>query len=145
MLGREEMKKIDRGITMINHTQAKAMRKLSNVLFQVGVTTIIAKFLILDITIDRDVPIVVGRGFLYNIGSILNTLDRLFSTFNGVCHQTFRAARFDVQRTTGLDNYEMDEKEMSWNSERELNLLDLDTTMLRDLIDSDGNLNPKDP
>nr|GFB44461.1 hypothetical protein [Tanacetum cinerariifolium] len=31
-LGREEMKQIDRGITMINHTYAKAMRKLSNVL-----------------------------------------------------------------------------------------------------------------
>ncbi|GJX16880.1 gag protease polyprotein [Tanacetum coccineum] len=51
-LGREEMKKIDRGITMINHTQAEAMGKLSNVLCQVGVTTIIAKFLILDIPID---------------------------------------------------------------------------------------------
>ncbi|GKD74268.1 hypothetical protein Tco_1332550 [Tanacetum coccineum] len=36
-LGREEMKKIDRGITMINHTQAEAMEKLSNVLCQVGV------------------------------------------------------------------------------------------------------------
>nr|GEX71627.1 hypothetical protein [Tanacetum cinerariifolium] len=34
--GREEMKKIDRGITMINHTQAKAMGKLSDVLCQVG-------------------------------------------------------------------------------------------------------------
>ncbi|GKB10661.1 hypothetical protein Tco_0844584 [Tanacetum coccineum] len=31
---------------------------------QVGVTTLIAKFLILDILIDRDSPIVVGRGFL---------------------------------------------------------------------------------
>nr|GEU75598.1 hypothetical protein [Tanacetum cinerariifolium] len=57
-LGREEMKKIDRGITMINHTQAEAMRKLSNVLCQVGVTTIIAKFLMLDIQIDCDSPIV---------------------------------------------------------------------------------------
>ncbi|GJS52334.1 hypothetical protein Tco_0625696 [Tanacetum coccineum] len=57
-LGREDMKKVDRGITMINHTQAKAMGKLSNVLYQVGVTTIIAKFLILDIPIDRDAPIV---------------------------------------------------------------------------------------
>ncbi|GKC79832.1 DNA-directed DNA polymerase, partial [Tanacetum coccineum] len=63
-LGREDMKKIDKGITMIDHTQAKAMGKLSNVLCQVGVTTIIAKFLILDIPIDRDAPIVVGRGFL---------------------------------------------------------------------------------
>nr|GFC47413.1 hypothetical protein [Tanacetum cinerariifolium] len=54
ILGREEIKKIDRGISMINHTQAEAIGKLSNVLCQVGVTTIIAKFLILDIPIDRD-------------------------------------------------------------------------------------------
>nr|GEU67942.1 retrotransposon Orf1 [Tanacetum cinerariifolium] len=40
-LGREEMKKVDRGITMINHTQAKAIGILTNVLCQVGVTTII--------------------------------------------------------------------------------------------------------
>ncbi|GKC75247.1 gag protease polyprotein [Tanacetum coccineum] len=63
-LGREDMKKVDRGITMIDHTQAEAMGKLSNVLCQVGVTTIIAKFIILDIPIDRDAPIVGGRGFL---------------------------------------------------------------------------------
>ncbi|GJS10376.1 hypothetical protein Tco_0367172 [Tanacetum coccineum] len=108
-LGREEMKKIDRGITMINHTQAEAMGKLSNVLCQVGVTTIIAKFLILDIPIDRDAPIVVGRGFLYTMGSILNTPERLFSTFDGVCHQTFRAARFDVLRTTESDSDDEEE------------------------------------
>nr|GEW03285.1 putative ribonuclease H-like domain-containing protein [Tanacetum cinerariifolium] len=60
-LGREEVKKIDRGITMINHTQAKAMGKLSNVLSQVRATTIIAKFLILNITIDLNAAIVVVR------------------------------------------------------------------------------------
>ncbi|GJS81616.1 retrotransposon ORF1 [Tanacetum coccineum] len=63
-LGREDMKKVDRGITMINHTQAEAMGILTNVLCQVGVTTLIAKFLILDIPIDCDAPIVVGRGSL---------------------------------------------------------------------------------
>ncbi|GJR84455.1 hypothetical protein Tco_0155240 [Tanacetum coccineum] len=63
-LGREDIKKVDRGITMINHTQAEAMVILSNVLCKVGVTTLIAKFLILDIPIDRDSPIVVGRGSL---------------------------------------------------------------------------------
>ncbi|GKB20826.1 pescadillo [Tanacetum coccineum] len=108
-LGREEMKKIDRGITMINHTQVEAMGKLSNVLCQVGVTTIIAKFLILDIPIDRDAPIVVGRGFLYTMGSILNTPKRLFSTFDGVCHQTCRAARFDVLRTAESDGDDEEE------------------------------------
>nr|GEY34068.1 hypothetical protein [Tanacetum cinerariifolium] len=103
------MKKINRGITMINHTQAKAIRKLSNVLCQVGVTTIIAKFLILDIPIDHDAPIVVGRGFLYTMGSILNTPDRLFSTFDRVCHQTFRAIRFDVLRTAESDSDDEEE------------------------------------
>nr|GEV29266.1 hypothetical protein [Tanacetum cinerariifolium] len=63
-LGREEMKKVDRGIIMINHTQTEAMGILFNVLCQVGVTTIIANFIILDIPIDRDAQIVVGRGFL---------------------------------------------------------------------------------
>nr|GEY13588.1 hypothetical protein [Tanacetum cinerariifolium] len=72
-LGREDMKKIDRRITMINHTQAKVMGKLSNVFCQVGVTTIITKFLILDIPIDQDAPIVVGQGFLHTMGIILNT------------------------------------------------------------------------
>nr|GEY34069.1 hypothetical protein [Tanacetum cinerariifolium] len=88
---------------------AKAIRKLSNVLCQVGVTTIIAKFLILDIPIDRDAPIVVGRGFLYTMGSILNTPDRLFSTFDRVYHQTFRAIRFDVPRTAESDSDDEEE------------------------------------
>ncbi|GJT08526.1 agenet domain-containing protein [Tanacetum coccineum] len=97
-LGREDMKKVDRRITMINHTQAEAMGILINILCQVGVTTLIAKFLILDIPIDRDSPLVVGRGFLRKIGGIVNTPERLFSTFDGFCHQTFHAARSDVMR-----------------------------------------------
>ncbi|GJZ27200.1 putative reverse transcriptase domain-containing protein [Tanacetum coccineum] len=97
-LGREDMKKVDRRITMINHTQAEAMGILTNVICQVGVTTLIAKFPILDILIDRDSPIVVGRGFLRTISGIVNTPERLFSTFDRFCHQTFRAASSDVMR-----------------------------------------------
>ncbi|GKD24892.1 hypothetical protein Tco_1231106 [Tanacetum coccineum] len=78
--------------------QVEAMGILTNVLCQVGVTTLIAKFLILDIPIDRDAPMVVGRGFLRTIGGIVNTPERLFSTFDRFCHQTFRAARSDVLR-----------------------------------------------
>ncbi|GJW39548.1 DNA-directed DNA polymerase [Tanacetum coccineum] len=103
-LGREDMKKVDRGITMINHTQAEAMRILINVLCQVGVTTLIAKFLILDIPIDRDSPIVIGQGFPRTIGGIVNTPERLFPTFDGFCHQTFHAARFDVMRNVESDS-----------------------------------------
>ncbi|GJT87237.1 hypothetical protein Tco_1068954 [Tanacetum coccineum] len=50
------------------------------------------------------------------------------------------------QRTTGLDDCKMDEEERSWDSKRESNFpWDLDTTTLRDLIDSDGKLIPEDP
>ncbi|GJS70885.1 hypothetical protein Tco_0703726 [Tanacetum coccineum] len=114
-LGREEMKKADRGITMINHTQAEAMGILTNVLYQVGVTTLIAKFLILDILIDRDTPIVVCRGFLRTIGGIVNTLERLFLTFDGFCHQAFRVARSDVLRTTESDSDDKEEYEIKRN------------------------------
>ncbi|GJY07421.1 hypothetical protein Tco_0374475 [Tanacetum coccineum] len=65
-LGREEMKKVDIRITMINHTQAEAMGILTNVL--------------------------------------LNTPERLFSTFDGFCNQTFRAARSDVMRNAESDS-----------------------------------------
>ncbi|GJU49595.1 hypothetical protein Tco_1219150 [Tanacetum coccineum] len=87
----------------------------TNVLCQVGVTTIIAKFLILDIPIDRDAPIVVGRGFLYIIGGIVNTLERLFSTFDGIFHQTFHATRSDVQRTAKSDSDDEEEYEIKRN------------------------------
>nr|GEZ88614.1 hypothetical protein [Tanacetum cinerariifolium] len=50
---------------------------------------------------------------------------------------------FDARHQNGYANvdWEMDEKERSENSERE----DLDTTTLKDLIDSDGKLIPEDP
>ncbi|GJX97997.1 retrotransposon ORF1 [Tanacetum coccineum] len=92
-LGREEVKPVNRGITMLNHSKAEPMRLLKDVLCQVGVTTIIAKFVILDMPFKRDTSILVGRGFLYTCGSILNTIERITSTFDGICHQTFCAAK----------------------------------------------------
>ncbi|GJX21755.1 retrotransposon ORF1 [Tanacetum coccineum] len=114
-LEREEMKKVDRGIIMINHTQAEAMGILTNVLCQVGVTTLIAKFLILDIPINRDALIVVGRGFLRTISGIVRTPESLFSTFDGFCHQTFRAARSDIMRNTESDSDDEEEYEIKRN------------------------------
>ncbi|GJX25041.1 hypothetical protein Tco_0231337, partial [Tanacetum coccineum] len=82
---------------------------------KVGVTTLIAKFLILDILIDRDAPIVVDRGFLHTIGGIVNTSKRLFSTFDGFCHQTFRAARSDVMRNAESDSDDEEEYHIKRN------------------------------
>ncbi|GJU27710.1 hypothetical protein Tco_1166331 [Tanacetum coccineum] len=82
---------------------------------KVGVTTLIAKFLILDIPIDRDAPIVVGRGFHRTIGSIVNTPERLFSTFDRFCHQTFHDARSDVMRNAESDSDDEEEYEIKRN------------------------------
>ncbi|GJZ29580.1 ribonuclease H-like domain-containing protein [Tanacetum coccineum] len=101
-LDREEVQTVKRGITMLNYSKAEPMGLLKDVLCQVGVTTIIAKFLILDMPINRDTPILVGRRFLYTYGSILNTIERITSTFDGIYHQTFRIAK------TSLDTAESD-------------------------------------
>nr|GEZ21321.1 hypothetical protein [Tanacetum cinerariifolium] len=83
---------------------------------KVGVTTLIAKFLILDIPIDRDALIVVGQGFQRTIGGIVNTLERLFLTFDGFCHQTFRTVRVDVMRNQESDNDNEEEYEIKRNN-----------------------------
>ncbi|GJR80555.1 hypothetical protein Tco_0151340 [Tanacetum coccineum] len=59
---------------------------------------------VLDIPIDRDSPIVVSRGFLRTIDGIVNTSKRLLSTFDGFCHQTFRAAISDFMRNEESDS-----------------------------------------
>ncbi|GKE11932.1 hypothetical protein Tco_1415483, partial [Tanacetum coccineum] len=79
-----------------------------------------AKFLILDIPIDRDAPIVVGRGFLYTISGIVNIPEKLFSTFDGICLQTFCAARSDVLRTAESDSDDEEEYEIKRNKFGEL-------------------------
>ncbi|GKA40080.1 retrovirus-related pol polyprotein from transposon TNT 1-94 [Tanacetum coccineum] len=114
-LGREEVKKVNRGITMLNHLKAEPMGVLKDILCQVGVTTIIVKFLILDMPIDRHAPILVGRGFLYTCGSILNTRDRITSTFDGIYHQTFRAAKTSLN-TEESDNDDEEDYGIQRNS-----------------------------
>ncbi|GJR70175.1 hypothetical protein Tco_0016240 [Tanacetum coccineum] len=91
------------------------MGVMKDVMCQVGVTTIIAKFLTLDMPIDRDAPILVGRGFLYTCGSILNTRDRITSTFDGVYHQTFRAAKTSLN-TEENDSDDEEDYGIQWNS-----------------------------
>nr|GEV18167.1 reverse transcriptase domain-containing protein [Tanacetum cinerariifolium] len=103
-LGREDMKKVDRGITMINHTQAEAMGILINVLCQLGVTTLIAKFLILDIPNDRDSPIVVDRGFLRTIGGItMGTHDDEARSSRSKHSRQYETVEEDVLNRMGCD------------------------------------------
>ncbi|GJZ72286.1 gag protease polyprotein [Tanacetum coccineum] len=103
-LGRDDIMKEERNITMINYTEAEVTGQLVNVLCQVGFTTLSAKFLILEILVDRDAPIVVGRGFLDTIGGNIDIPNRIFTTFDGLTRQTFRAARSEKIRTAESDS-----------------------------------------
>ncbi|GKB42978.1 hypothetical protein Tco_0887920 [Tanacetum coccineum] len=69
------------------------MGRLLDVLCQVGVTTILANFMLLDIPVDRDVPIIVGRSFLYTCRAIMNTIKKKMTTFDGHVHQQFNMAK----------------------------------------------------
>nr|GEW72537.1 hypothetical protein [Tanacetum cinerariifolium] len=57
-IGKREAKPIEIKIKMLDHSKAVLIGILRDVLFQVGVTIILARFLILDIPADKDVPIV---------------------------------------------------------------------------------------
>nr|GFA71705.1 hypothetical protein [Tanacetum cinerariifolium] len=85
------MKKVDRRITMINHTQSEAIGILTNFLCQ---------------------------GFLRTIGGIVNTSNRLFSTFDGFCHQTFHAARSDIMRNAKSDSDDEEDYQIKRNKFR---------------------------
>ncbi|GKA19996.1 reverse transcriptase domain-containing protein [Tanacetum coccineum] len=102
-------------IKMLDHLKAEPIGILRDVLFQIGVTTILARFLILDIPMDKDVPIVMGRSFLYTCVGIINTIKGTTSTFDDVCHQNFLWPR---SRTSKRRNTVMMMKKSSRNEMR---------------------------
>ncbi|GJW73864.1 reverse transcriptase domain-containing protein [Tanacetum coccineum] len=97
-LGKDDIMQEERNITMINYTEAKVTGQLVNVLCQVGFTILSAQFLILEIPIDRDAPIVVGHRFLDTIRGNIDIPNRILITFDGLTRQTFRVARSEKIR-----------------------------------------------
>ncbi|GJY77090.1 hypothetical protein Tco_0482206 [Tanacetum coccineum] len=92
---------------MLNHSEAESMEMLKDVLCQVGITTVLAKFLVLDMPVDRIVPIIVGRSFLHTCRGIINILKGTTLTFDGVCHQKFYVA--EIQKN--LEESDIDDDE----------------------------------
>ncbi|GKE70955.1 reverse transcriptase domain-containing protein, partial [Tanacetum coccineum] len=72
-LGREHVKQVSHNVSMLNHSEAEPIGMLKDVLCQVGVTTVLARFLILDMPVDRTVPIIIGRSFLHTCRGIINS------------------------------------------------------------------------
>nr|GEV97047.1 hypothetical protein [Tanacetum cinerariifolium] len=107
-LGREHVKPVRHNMSMLNHYEAEPIGMLKDVLCQVSVTTVLARFLILDMPVDRTVLIIIGRSFLHTCGGIINTLKGTTLTFDGVCHQNFYVVKI---KNDGKESDSDDEKE----------------------------------
>ncbi|GJX11490.1 retrovirus-related pol polyprotein from transposon TNT 1-94 [Tanacetum coccineum] len=66
-------------------------RKLNRELIRLECLIILT--LKLDVPVDRNVPIIVGRSFMYTYGAIMNTFKGKMTTFDGFVHQQFRVAQ----------------------------------------------------
>ncbi|GJV46495.1 hypothetical protein Tco_1431031 [Tanacetum coccineum] len=78
---------------MLDHSNAQTLGRLVNVLRQVGVTIVLENFMLLDVPVDRDVPIIVRRSFMYTCGATMNMLKGKMATFDGFVHQQFGMAK----------------------------------------------------
>ena len=92
-------------------SQAETMGRLLDVLCQVSTNTISANYLLLDVPIDNDVPLVVGRSFIHTLGSILDTRKKRLTTFDGVVHHHFETTK--MRRNNEEDSDSEDEEEFS--------------------------------
>ncbi|GKE30361.1 retrotransposon ORF1 [Tanacetum coccineum] len=69
-LGREHVKPVSHNVIMLNHFEAEPIGMLKDVLCQVGVTTELAKLLILNMPVDRTIPIIIGGVFSTPMGEL---------------------------------------------------------------------------
>ncbi|GJV56181.1 hypothetical protein Tco_1457186 [Tanacetum coccineum] len=122
--GREEAKPLGKKITMLDYSKAQPMGILRDVVCQVGVTTILAKILIVDIPVDKDVSIVIRRKMetdedddpndIANIFKIEGNLFDLeiplckaFNEFNYLLKIDTYLFTFDIQEIKTYKEYEL--------------------------------------
>ncbi|GJY97167.1 putative ribonuclease H-like domain-containing protein [Tanacetum coccineum] len=59
-------------LTMADNTQAKAMGEVKNVRIQIGYQAYLVDFLILDIPVDKELPLLLGHPFLRTCGAVID-------------------------------------------------------------------------
>ncbi|GJS01015.1 hypothetical protein Tco_0317523 [Tanacetum coccineum] len=95
-------------LTMANNTQAKAMGEVRNVRIQIGYQAYIVDFLLLDIPVDNELPLLLGRPFLRTCGAVIDMGRGTMSIDDEVIRHTY----FPKPRVkTILDNLEKEEDE----------------------------------
>nr|GEV07704.1 hypothetical protein [Tanacetum cinerariifolium] len=95
-------------LTMADNTQAKAMGEVKNVRIQIRYQAYLVDFLILDIPVDKELPLLLGRPFLRTYGAVIDIGRDTLCIDNGVIRQTY----FPKPRSKAyLDNFAQEEED----------------------------------
>ncbi|GJS04710.1 DNA-directed DNA polymerase [Tanacetum coccineum] len=95
-------------LTMANNTQAKAMGEVRNVRIQIGYQAYLADFLVLDISVDKELPLLLGRPFLRTCGAMIDIGRGTMTNDDGVIKHTYYPK---PRAKSYFENFEIDEDE----------------------------------
>ncbi|GJR73304.1 putative ribonuclease H-like domain-containing protein [Tanacetum coccineum] len=111
-LGLSDPRPYHSNLTMADNTQAKAIGEVRNVRIQIGYQAYLVDFLVLDIPVDKKLPLLLGRPFLRACGVVIDMGRGTMSIDDGVIRHTY----FPKPRAKAyLENFEIDE-ENDWLS-----------------------------
>ncbi|GKA05090.1 putative ribonuclease H-like domain-containing protein [Tanacetum coccineum] len=97
---------------MADNTQDKAMGEVKNVRIQIGYQAYLVNFFILDIQVDKELPLLLGRPFLRTCGAVIDMRRDTLCIDDVVIHHTY----FPKPRAKAyLDNFTQEE-ENDWLS-----------------------------
>ncbi|GJV69182.1 hypothetical protein Tco_1484691 [Tanacetum coccineum] len=111
-LGLGDPKPYSSNLTMADNTQAKDMGEVKNVRIQIGYQAYLVDFLVLDIPVDKELPLLLGRPFFRTCRAIIDMGRGTLCIDDGVIHHTY----FPKPRAKAyLDHFELDEED-DWMS-----------------------------
>ncbi|GKC95316.1 chlorophyll A/B binding protein of LHCII type 1-like protein, partial [Tanacetum coccineum] len=107
-LGLEDPKPYNSNLTMADNTQAKALGEVKNVRIQIGYQAYLVDFLILDILVDKELTLLLGRPFWRTCGAVIDMGHGTLCIDDGVIHHTY----FPKLRAKAyLDNFAQEEED----------------------------------
>ncbi|GJT77808.1 DNA-directed DNA polymerase [Tanacetum coccineum] len=111
-LGLSDPRPYNSNLIMGDNTQAKSIGEVRNVRIQIRYQAYLVDFLVLDIPMDNELPLLLGRLFLRTCGAVIDIWHGTMSIDNGFIRHT----HFPKPRAKGyLENFEID-KEDDWLS-----------------------------
>ncbi|GKB38443.1 putative ribonuclease H-like domain-containing protein [Tanacetum coccineum] len=96
-------------LTMANNTQAKAMGEVRNVRIQIGYQAYHSDFLVLDIPVDKELLLFLGRPFLRTCGALIDMGRGKMTIDDGVIKHTYYPKPRAYKAY--LESFEIDEDE----------------------------------